>query len=112
MPALAFIILARSLPLERTRLLVVENAVDAAFLVTEACGGTGRAAAPATALAALDRAARLAVVVLAVDSFDAVAAFGAINCCVVQWRRGKDVTTKLLVNVHAVSDDIAVCVVS
>ena len=56
---------ARGGLLYRTNLLVVEDAVDAAVLAAETCGCAGRAAARTTALAALDRAARLAVVVLA-----------------------------------------------
>ena len=59
-------------------MLVVEDAVDAAVGVVETGGPAGRAAARATALAALNGAAGYAAVVLAFDPGDTVAAFRAL----------------------------------
>ena len=61
--------------------LVAENAVDAALRVVKTCRLAGRTASDTTALAAADRAAHPAVVVLAVEAEDAVAALGLIIFC-------------------------------
>ncbi len=62
--------IARGVKSGRARSLVVQNAVDAARCGSEAEGGTGSTAAPAAALATLDRAAGSTVGVLAFDAGD------------------------------------------
>ena len=68
--ALTIIDIARGLESAQAGSLVVEDAVDAAVGVVEPKLSAGRAAARATALAARERAAHLAVLVLAFDAQD------------------------------------------
>ena len=90
--ALTTIDVARRGLLSVASFLVAEDTVDAAFLVAKTQGRAGRAAARATALAAPDRAARLAVGVLALDTDDTVAA--PRSCLLLRGIRGTGVTKR------------------
>ena len=72
---------ARGRASDRTKVLVVEDAVDAAVLAAETLRCACRAATGATALTAPERAARKAVAVRAFEAYDAVAAGGLFCVC-------------------------------
>lgn len=80
---------ARSLAGHGAKFLGVQHAVDAAGrdVETRDPGGARRPAARATAPVAPDRAARYAVVVLAFEAFQSVAAFGNRRCVLATPRR-------------------------